>query len=133
DMIVMGTKGASGLKKIVIGSNAGAVVTKVKCTTLIVPEKASFKPLQEIALPTDFSLSYGIGTLEPLFEMLERCNATLRILHMGTQAGDLTLDQQKNKEFLSDYLNQRKHSFHFLTNKKIEEDVQCFVESRGVN
>ena len=32
DMIIMGTKGASGLSKYIIGSNAGDVITKVKCT-----------------------------------------------------------------------------------------------------
>ena len=40
DIIVMGTKGASGLKKIIVGSNTGDVITKVKCTTLAVPEAA---------------------------------------------------------------------------------------------
>jgi nucleotide-binding universal stress UspA family protein len=44
EMIVMGTKGATGLKKLLIGSNAGDVITKVKCTTLIVPENAKFMP-----------------------------------------------------------------------------------------
>lgn len=133
DMIVMGTKGASGLKKLIIGSNTGAVITKVKCTTLIVPENASFLPLGEILFPTDFSLFYGVKTLEPVFDILERFNSHLRVLHMGNKEGNLTTDQLKNKEFLGDYLHHRKHSFHFLTNKKIEESVQCFVESRNIN
>jgi len=37
DLIVMGTKGASGVKEKVLGSNAGDVITKVQCNTLIVP------------------------------------------------------------------------------------------------
>ncbi|HLT33756.1 MAG TPA: universal stress protein [Aquaticitalea sp.] len=133
DMIVMGTKGASGLKRLVIGSNTGAVITKVKCTTLIVPEKAAFNTLDEISFPTDFSLFYGVKTLEPIFEILERFNSSLRILHMGSSEKNLNMDQLKNKEFLNDYLNNRKHSFHFLSNKKIEESVQCFVESRNID
>ncbi len=133
NIIVMGTKGASGLKKLIVGSNTGAVITKVKCTTLIVPENASFFPINEIAFPTDFSLFYGIKTLEPVFEILERFNANLRVLHMGHKEEHLTNDQSKNKEFLDDYLHHRKHSFHFLTNKKIEESIQCFVESRNIN
>jgi len=38
DYIVMGTRGASGINKLAIGSNTGNVITKVKCTTLVVPE-----------------------------------------------------------------------------------------------
>lgn len=133
NMIVMGTKGASGIKKLIIGSNTGAVITKVKCTTLIVPENASFMRPEEIVFPTDFSLFYGVKILEPVFNILESFNSSLRVLHMGNKVENLNSYQLKNKEFLSDYLNHRNHSFHFLTNKKIEESLQCFVESRGVN
>lgn len=133
DLIVMGTKGATGIKKLIIGSNTGAVITKVKCTTLIVPENATYLPLKEIVFPTDFSLFYGVKTLEPLFELLEQFHSTLRILHMGHDEKHLNPEQLKNKEFLDDYLNHRNHSFHFLTNKRIEESVQCFVESRNIN
>lgn len=133
DLIVMGTKGATGIKKLTIGSNTGAVITKVKCTTLIVPENATFTLPEEIAFPTDFSLFYGVKTLEPVFEILERFSSCLRILHVGQNEEHLTTDQSKNKEFLDDYLNHRNHSFHFLTNKKIEESIQCFVESRKIN
>ena len=133
DLIVMGTKGATGIKKLTIGSNTGAVITKVKCTTLIVPENASFVLPKEIVFPTDFSLFYGVKTLEPVFEIVERFSSCLRVLHVGQNEEHLTIDQSKNKEFLDDYLNHRNHSFHFLTNKKIEESVQSFVESRNIN
>jgi len=133
DMIVMGTKGASGLKKLIIGSNAGAVITKVKCTTLIVPENAHFLPLHDIVFPTDFSLFYGVKTLDPVFEILERFNSSLSVLHVGTHEKKLSPDQLKNKEFLDDYLNHRKHSFHFFTDKHIGESVQSFVASRNIN
>ena len=50
DIIVMGTKGASGLQEIIVGSNTGDVITKVKCSTLVVPEKARFIGLKELIL-----------------------------------------------------------------------------------
>ena len=34
DLIIMGTKGASGLKKVSLGSNTGDVITKVQCPLL---------------------------------------------------------------------------------------------------
>ena len=75
DIIVMGTKGASGLDKIIIGSNTSDVFTKVKCPTLAIPEKARFDKIEQIAFPTDFSLYYDIQILEPLFEILENYNS----------------------------------------------------------
>lgn len=133
DYIVMGTKGASGLKKIIIGSNTGDVITKVKCTTLAVPENAQFIKLKEIAFPTDFSLTYNLQVLQPILNILETSKSKLRILHISKKKADLNNDQHKNKELLDDYFSHLKCSFHFLTNKKIEDAIQCFVESRDIN
>ena len=133
DMIVMGTKGATGLKKLLIGSNAGDVITKVKCTTLIVPENATYTPVTEIAFPTDYSLSYEVGHLQPIAAIMERSQAALRMLHITKKSESLSLNQQKNKELLEEFFSQQPISFHQLTNTKIEEAIQCFVESRNIS
>lgn len=133
DIIVMGTKGASGLKKFIVGSNTGDVITKVPCTTLVVPENAKYTNIKEIAFPTDLALSNHIQTLEPISEVLDEFNSFLRVLHINKKKENLNRDQQKYKELLEDYFNGYKHSFHFLTNDKIEDAVQCFVESRDID
>ena len=133
DLIVMGTKGASGLKQIIIGSNTGDVITKVKCTTLVVPENAEYESPKEIAFPTDYSLFYSSKTLQPLSDIIEIHNATIRILHINKKDTILNDDQLKNKEYLEDYFSSYERSSHFLTNTNIEEAIQCFVESRDIN
>jgi nucleotide-binding universal stress UspA family protein len=133
DVIVMGTKGASGLSKFIVGSNTGDVITKVKCTTLVVPENAKFKKLEEVAFPTDFSLSNNLQVLQPIAEILEETNSSLRVLNISKKNSVLNTDQLKSKELLEDYFYNYKHSFHFLTNKKVEDAVQCFVESRNID
>ena len=133
DFIVMGTKGASGLEQIILGTNTADVITKVKCNMLAIPENAKFITPTEIAFPTDFSLSYNLHLLQPIADVLEQYMANLRILHVNRKNGELNADQLKNKELLEDYFNNHKFSFHFLTNKKIEDAIQCFVESRAIN
>lgn len=133
DLIVMGTKGATGIKTFIVGSNTGDVITKVPCTTLVVPENAKFNGLTEIAFPTDLSLSYHIQTLHPISEVLEEFHSFLRILHISKKKEDLNANQQKYKELLEDYFINNDYSFHFLTNDNIEDAVQCFVESRDID
>jgi len=58
DVIVMGTKGASGLKRILIGSNTVNVIAKTKLPVLVIPEVARFenfmmKGKNRIVLATD--------------------------------------------------------------------------------
>ena len=133
DLIVMGTKGASGLKKAMIGSNTGDLITRVKCPVLIVPENAIFKDLKEIAFSTDYHLFYPTKILNNISEFVKMHNSTLRILHIIKKEEEFTEFQLENKEFLANFFEDEKHSFHKITNKKIEDGVQCFVESRDID
>jgi len=133
DFIVMGTKGASGLKQLIIGSNAGAVVRRVHCNTLIVPENATYSKPEEIVFPTDFSSFYSSNILQPIIEILEANNACVRIIHISKKEPDLNENQSINKEYLEDYFDNYNHSFHFLKNNHIEDAIQGFVESENTN
>lgn len=55
DLIVMGTKGASGLKKVLIGSNATEVLKNRNCPTIIVPHQAPKLPITKILYACDFT------------------------------------------------------------------------------
>jgi len=61
DLIVMGTKGASGLKKILIGSNTVNVLANTKVPVLVIPEVAKFENFinqekNKVVLATDLNL-----------------------------------------------------------------------------
>lgn len=133
DLIIMGTKGASGLKKATVGSNTGDVITKVKQPLLAVPEDAIFSRPKEITFPTDYHISYDVKVLDTLIEMATMNDATIRILHISKKGEELSSEQLKKKDFLHDYLVDIKHSFHTLTGSKLETAVQCFTESRNVD
>jgi nucleotide-binding universal stress UspA family protein len=133
DLIIMGTKGASGLKKVSMGSNTGDVITKVKCPLLAVPENSAFKTPKELAFPTDFHIAYDIKVLDSLIEMATMNNSVLRVVHISKKGEMLSEEQLSNKEFLHDYLRGIDHSFHSLTGSKLETSIQCFVESRDID
>lgn len=133
DLIVMGTKGASGLKKMTVGSNTGDVITKVKCPLLAVPDSAVFNNPKEIAFPTDFQIGYDLKVLDDLLEMAAIGKSVIRILHISKKGEELNQEQMTNKQFLQDYFKDIEHSFHSLTGTKLETAVQCFTESRDID
>jgi nucleotide-binding universal stress UspA family protein len=49
-LIVMGTKGAGGLKEILIGSNTADIVEKAACPVLAIPDSWKPAPIQKVAL-----------------------------------------------------------------------------------
>lgn len=136
DLIIMGTKGATGMRKRIIGSNAGDVITKVKCNTLIIPKAVTFSIPKEVAFPTDYNIFYSHKILEAVTEILRLSQSNIRVMNVSRSDRQLTTAQEKNQEYLSDYLNeafQKKNSFHTITNKNVNAAIQCFVESRDVD
>ena len=53
DMIVMGSKGASGIEKVVFGTVAGTALNWAKVPVLVVPPLYAFQPLADIVLAID--------------------------------------------------------------------------------
>lgn len=55
DLVIMGTQGASGLKKMIFGSNTVGVIEKSDCPVLVIPPLDNLKEIKKIAYATDFS------------------------------------------------------------------------------
>ena len=120
DLIVMGTKGVSGLREKVVGSSAGDVITKVQYNTIVVPESVKFERPKEIAFPTDFNIFYSHSILSSISEMLELNAAMLRILNVMKNGTQLNGEQERNKAYLLDFMEEtfpQHHSFHTVSNK----------------
>ena len=71
NLIVMGTKGADGLKRILIGSNTVNVIANTKVPVLVIPEVARFENFlhsdkKEIVLATDLELLENKEALDVL-------------------------------------------------------------------
>lgn len=130
DLIVMGTKGATGAREIFLGSNTGDVLMKTDCNVIAVPEEMEFTAPKEIVFPTDFKLKYELEDLYPLIDIAEKYGSNLRVLHFSDE-GRLDPAQEGNKKILDSYFSKVSHTYHTLTNTDFEEALNCFTQSRG--
>ena len=112
DLIVMGTKGATGAKEIFMGSNTVKVIKKVRlCPIIAVPQNYDFKALKSVVFPTDFTHPYSKSELKPLIDLVSLWNAEIAILQIA-QEYELHDEQKRNSKQLSNRLQDVKHSFH---------------------
>jgi len=130
ELIIMGTKGATGAKEIFLGSNTGDVIMKSACHVIAVPENHSYKPPEEILFPTDFQINYDFEDLGPLIRVAEMNNAVIRIVHFSEKS-DLDEIQQENKRTLNSFLVNVRHEHYTLSTSDFEEGINCYVQSRG--
>jgi len=91
DLIVMGSKGATGLETVIFGSTAAAALDLAKVPILVVPPKFTFQPLKEITLAIDLSKDYS-RVLSPLQKLASQFGAKVTILYINK--GKRNLDRK---------------------------------------
>jgi nucleotide-binding universal stress UspA family protein len=130
DLVAMGTKGATGSKGVLFGSNTVIAMEKIReCPVLAIPEHVSYMSPKEIVFPTDFKDVFKRSEFRYLIELAKMHNAEIAILHLEKNK-ELTKTQLSNKQLLSSILSETAHQFHTLTENNVGKGIQTFVESR---
>jgi len=111
DLIVMGTKGASGLKKALIGSNTVNVISKTKVPVLVIPEVTRFsdflhKGKNRIVLATDLELLDNEEALNILKEIaLLVIDPKVRVVSVRPEKTGLSDLKRMNRDYLLSFFN----------------------------
>ena len=126
DLIVMGTKGASGLEKVIFGSNTVHVMQRCVAPVLAIPDGCLFNGLNKIAFTTNYETLHNIEELKPLKYLCTLYNSKLNVLHFDDLEGKSN-QKKENKEFLKTHFNdityENKDSYSTDTYKTLEEYV----------
>jgi len=114
DLIIMGTKGATGTGEFLFGTNTVHLINNISmCPVLVLPEDYDFVEPKEIAFPTDFNHFFSKTELEPLKQLADMYNAKIRIVHINEEE-KLDNLQEYNLMVLKSYLFDYEHSFHWM-------------------
>jgi nucleotide-binding universal stress UspA family protein len=92
-LIVMGTRGARGLRKYVLGTNTASVIEISHVPVLAVPELGDFKNFNTVVYATD--LKNVQSELKVLIPYLEEFNATVHLLHVTPSLKDVSALEKK--------------------------------------
>ena len=131
DLIVMGTKGVTGAKEILFGTNTVHVIKKAKCPVLVVPPNFEYESPLEILFPTDFEIEYKKERLNQLLEVADEHGSQINVLHVST-GHELTPDQEKQKKSLDKILG-NKALFHDVPNNEIIDAINAFQAKEKIN
>lgn len=84
DLVVMGTRGASGLEELLVGSNAASVLEKCICPVLAIPESSSYKGVFNILYTTDLTMPEA-RTMKRLIDFARLFDAQITIMHVNNE------------------------------------------------
>lgn len=98
DLIIMGTQGASGLKKILIGTVAGRIIERTKIPVIFIPEKYELAELHEIVFTT-INLNDDLHHIERAVEFARIFGASLKLVHLHTDIYNMEETERKEAAF----------------------------------
>ncbi len=125
DLIVMGTKGASGLKKVIMGSNTASVIGNSSIPVIAVPGETEFKQIKKIVYASDMTnISKEIKTLVRFAGIFK---ASIRVLHIIPSSSTNKIDIKKTVADLVKQSKYSKISMKVFRNDHIADAVDLFV------
>jgi len=82
DLIVLANKGVTGLKKILFGSTASALIAETNTPTLAIPEAAKYDEFKNVVFVTEYN-DNDIELLKTAFNFSEFLDSNFEILHIN--------------------------------------------------
>ncbi len=134
DMIIMGTKGATGAKGVILGSNTVRVLKKIKeSPILVVPEMSDYKKPKHIAFATDLNQVYAEHHLKPIIRMALDNDATVHVLHVMEEE-TITVKRKDHYNELAEKMKDVKKEMHWLPlDWSKTETIMKFVEQDKID
>jgi nucleotide-binding universal stress UspA family protein len=131
DLIIMGTKGATGLEKVIFGSNTVHVMQRCIAPVLAIPDGCLFTGLDEIAFTTNHLTLHNIEELKPLKELLMLHHSKLNVLHFDDIEG-VNNQKQENKIFLKKNFNDISYENIDSHSKDLYKTLEEYLHSNNI-
>ena len=127
NLIVMGTKGATGLRKILRGTNTARVIEHSSVPVIAIPAKATFKQLKKIVYATD--LKNVVKEIQSLSALASLFQAEILILHTVPAKGTGRLNKKLEPEII-EAAHYSAISYHQVRNDRVTQAISRFVDEK---
>jgi len=131
DLVVMGTKGATGAKEILFGSNTIHVIQKIKCPVLAIPDGYFFEEPKNILFPTDYKINYSDKHLETIHNIATLYSSKIHVFHVSNSM-PLTVQESTNKSTLHSLLKSKDYTFETTNNQSVDTAIHNYKKETSI-
>lgn len=132
DLIVMGTKGASGITKMLIGTVAASVIREARCPVLVLPATASETNLHQFVLGLEFA-DHEPPLLNWIAIQVKKWKGRLQVVHVRSTE-KLGFKQEILELGMKNYLSKKypslKPEFFILPGQNPAKTLSSHMESQ---
>jgi len=131
DLVVMGMKGAGGLKW--MGSTTTAVVRKFDKPVLVIPEAGKFSEIKTVTYATDFNADMNLACFEAMLTLIRTFNANLQVVNIRKNSKGMTAAENAGKSRLEAIWGDVPHEYFSIDAANPEEGIQQFTREHATD
>ena len=133
DLIVMGTLGASGVRDILIGSNASAVIRNIHHPVLSIPAMPEFKKPDNVAMAVDHQGIKDPEVLKPLKEIVHRFGSKLNLVTICKNDQEVQSASDTAETLIKQHFEGLPVQVHTLRNNDPGEGLRDYMENNATD
>ena len=133
-LIIMGITGKSAIAQVIFGSNTLKIAERKICPVLIIPEMASFTPLKNVMLTSDFKNTIETTPSGLKKNFLDAFKPQLHVVNVDKEHYiSLTESYENEKQELKKMFADYNPEFYFMRLYDVDEAINLFAESRNID
>ena len=132
--VIMGTKGASGVERILFGSTTLTAIRHLKWPVIVVPPGKEYGTgIKKIGFACDFDKVVENTPIQFIKNMVKEFGAELHVLNVDHENKHFKPETPEESVMLHTLLEDLNPNYHFIDNANIEEGINEFVETNNID
>jgi nucleotide-binding universal stress UspA family protein len=126
--VVMGAKGASGVERVLFGSNTLLAIRRLTWPVICVPPGKTYgKGIKKIGFACDFDKVVDSTPAPAIKELVKTFGAHLDILNINPDGEEREGEMPEQSLLLQTMMSELKPAFHFIQHRDIEDGINEFA------
>jgi len=132
--VIMGTKGASGIERMLFGSTTLSAIRHLTWPVIVVPpEKEYGTGIRKIGFACDFEKVIETTPVQFIKNMVREFGAELHVLNVDHENRHFKPKTPEESLMLHTLLNDLNPNYHFINNPSVEEGINQFTEKNNID
>lgn len=131
--IIMGSHGATGLERLIMGSTTLTAIRHLKCPVIVVPPGTTYHGIRKIGLACDFENIVQSTPVDYIKNIVREFGADLYVLNVQDIEQDYLEDAVMDTAYLDAMLEDVSPKYVQLTGKDVVESINSFAEHNNLD
>ena len=132
--VIMGTRGTSGVERVLFGSTTLTAIRHLKWPVIVVPPGKEYGTgIKKIGFACDFDKVVATTPIQFIKNMVKEFGAELHVLNVDYESRHFKPETPEESLMLHTLLEDLNPNYHFINHVDIEDGINEFVEENNID